>query len=27
MFSLTELAKSEPEMCIPDCETLWNYAR
>jgi phosphoglycolate phosphatase-like HAD superfamily hydrolase len=27
IFSLAELAKSEPEMCIPDCETLWSYAR
>lgn len=26
IFSLVELAKGEPEMCIPDCESLWNYA-
>lgn len=26
-FSLLELAKEEPEMCIPDCQTLWRYAR
>jgi hypothetical protein len=27
IFSLVELAKGEPEMCIPGCETLWSYAR
>lgn len=27
MYSLAELGKAEPEMCIPDCETLWSYAR
>jgi phosphoglycolate phosphatase len=27
IFSLMELAKEEPEMCIPCCETLWSYAR
>jgi phosphoglycolate phosphatase-like HAD superfamily hydrolase len=27
IFSLGELAKGEPEMCIPGCETLWSYAR
>jgi phosphoglycolate phosphatase-like HAD superfamily hydrolase len=27
IFSLLELAKGEPEMCIPGCETLWSYAR
>jgi phosphoglycolate phosphatase-like HAD superfamily hydrolase len=27
IFSTLELAKAEPEMCIPDCETLWSYAR
>ena len=27
IFPLAELAKGEPEMCIPDCETLWSYAR
>jgi phosphoglycolate phosphatase-like HAD superfamily hydrolase len=26
IHSLLELAKSEPEMCIPACETLWTYA-
>jgi phosphoglycolate phosphatase-like HAD superfamily hydrolase len=26
IFSLAELAKGEPEMCIPGCETLWSYA-
>jgi phosphoglycolate phosphatase-like HAD superfamily hydrolase len=26
IFSLMELAKGEPEMCIPGCETLWSYA-
>jgi len=26
IFSLLELAKAEPEMCIPGCETLWTYA-
>ena len=26
IFSLMELAKAEPEMCIPGCETLWSYA-
>ena len=24
IYSLLELAKSEPEMCIPACETLWT---
>ncbi len=27
IFSLAELGTAEPEMCIPDCETLWSYAR
>jgi phosphoglycolate phosphatase len=27
IFSMEELAKGEPEMCIPDCETLWSYAQ
>jgi phosphoglycolate phosphatase-like HAD superfamily hydrolase len=27
IFSLMELAKGAPEMCIPSCETLWSYAR
>jgi phosphoglycolate phosphatase-like HAD superfamily hydrolase len=27
IFPLAELAKGEPEMCIPDCESLWSYAR
>jgi phosphoglycolate phosphatase len=27
IFSVVELAKGEPEMCIPDCESLWSYAR
>lgn len=27
IHSLQELARSEPEMCIPACETLWTYAR
>lgn len=27
IHSLLELAKSEPEMCIPACETLWSYTR
>jgi len=26
IYSLLELARSEPEMCIPACETLWRYA-
>ena len=26
-FSVVELAKGEPEMCIPDCESLWSYAQ
>jgi phosphoglycolate phosphatase-like HAD superfamily hydrolase len=26
IFSLIELAKGEPDMCIPGCETLWSYA-
>jgi len=26
IFSLMELSKGEPEMCIPGCETLWSYA-
>jgi phosphoglycolate phosphatase len=26
IYSLVELSKSEPEMCIPACETLWRYA-
>lgn len=26
IFPLLELAKEEPEMCIPSCETLWSYA-
>jgi phosphoglycolate phosphatase-like HAD superfamily hydrolase len=26
IFSLEELSKGEPDMCIPDCETLWSYA-
>jgi phosphoglycolate phosphatase len=25
IHSLQELAKSEPEMCIPACETLWSF--
>jgi phosphoglycolate phosphatase-like HAD superfamily hydrolase len=27
VFPLEELAKGEPEMCIPDCESLWSYAQ
>ncbi len=27
IFSLMDLAKEEPEMCIPCCETLWSYAQ
>jgi phosphoglycolate phosphatase-like HAD superfamily hydrolase len=27
IHSLLELSRSEPEMCIPACETLWTYAR
>jgi phosphoglycolate phosphatase-like HAD superfamily hydrolase len=27
IFSLAELGKAGPQMCIPDCETLWSYAR
>jgi phosphoglycolate phosphatase len=27
IFSLEELAKGEPEMCIPGCETLWSYSQ
>jgi phosphoglycolate phosphatase-like HAD superfamily hydrolase len=27
IFSLGELAKEEPEMCIPTCETLWSSPR
>lgn len=27
IFPLLELAKQEPDMCIPDCEVLWSYAR
>jgi phosphoglycolate phosphatase-like HAD superfamily hydrolase len=27
IFSVEELAKGEPEMCIPDCETLWICAQ
>jgi len=27
IFPAEELAKGEPDMCIPDCETLWSYAR
>ncbi len=26
IFSVAELSKGEPEMCIPGCETLWSYA-
>jgi phosphoglycolate phosphatase-like HAD superfamily hydrolase len=26
IFSMEELAKGEPEMCIPGCETLWSCA-
>lgn len=26
IFSLEELAKGGPEMCIPGCESLWSYA-
>lgn len=26
IFSLLELAKEEPEMCIPSCKALWAYA-
>jgi phosphoglycolate phosphatase-like HAD superfamily hydrolase len=26
IFSVEELSKGEPEMCIPGCETLWSYA-
>ena len=26
IFSVVELGKGEPEMCIPGCETLWSYA-
>jgi phosphoglycolate phosphatase-like HAD superfamily hydrolase len=27
IFPLLELAKNEPQMCIPCCETLWSYVR
>jgi phosphoglycolate phosphatase-like HAD superfamily hydrolase len=27
IFRLMELAKEGPDMCIPDCEVLWSYAR
>ena len=27
IFSQAELGKAGPQMCIPDCETLWSYAR
>jgi phosphoglycolate phosphatase-like HAD superfamily hydrolase len=27
IFSLLELAREGPEMCIPGCESLWSYAR
>ncbi len=27
IFPLLDLAKCEPDMCIPGCETLWSYAR
>lgn len=27
IHSLLELARCEPQMCIPACETLWTYAR
>ncbi len=27
IFSVVELGKGEPDMCIPCCETLWSYAR
>jgi phosphoglycolate phosphatase-like HAD superfamily hydrolase len=27
IFPLLELAKGEPQMCIPGCEALWSYAR
>lgn len=27
IFSVVELVKGQPEMCIPDCESLWSYAR
>lgn len=27
IFSMMELAKGEPEMCIPSCQTLWSYSR
>lgn len=26
IFSLVELAKGGPDMCIPGCESLWSYA-
>jgi len=26
IFSMIELGKTEPEMCIPCCDTLWSYA-
>jgi phosphoglycolate phosphatase-like HAD superfamily hydrolase len=26
IFSLLDLAKEGPEMCIPGCEVLWSYA-
>lgn len=26
IFSLLDLAKEEPDMCLPCCETLWSYA-
>jgi phosphoglycolate phosphatase-like HAD superfamily hydrolase len=27
IFSLLDLAREEPDMCIPTCETLWSYAQ
>jgi phosphoglycolate phosphatase-like HAD superfamily hydrolase len=27
IFRLMDLAKEGPDMCIPDCEVLWSYAR
>ncbi|MDR3764770.1 MAG: HAD family hydrolase [Acidobacteriota bacterium] len=27
IFSLVELGKEGPDMCIPACETLWRYSR
>jgi phosphoglycolate phosphatase-like HAD superfamily hydrolase len=27
IYSLGQLGKAEPDMCIPTCQTLWSYAR